>query len=268
MPDYDNVLVERRGEVGIITLNRPEKLNAINLALAHDLRDSLAELNGDDGVGAIVLTGAGRAFSAGGDVGRIEAMKDEAPEQPSLPNLYWLEQCRASKPMIAAVNGLCLGAAFGRTLCCDVRLASTAAVFSTRFAKLGLGPEMGFTHLLPNLIGLQAAADFMFSGRMIDAPEALRLGIVLKVVEPDELLDAAVRLGGEYAANPRGAVRRCKDLLYVNAMEREPTLVLRREGEAQQALAGTPEMLEAMAALKEKRPADFVAARGRAAAGG
>jgi len=264
---FDNVLVERRGEVGIVTLNRPEKLNALNLALSHDIRDSVAELNADAAIGAIVLTGAGRAFSAGGDIARIEEPKAEAPEQPSLPNLYWLEQCRASKPIIAAVNGLCFGAAFGRTLCCDVRIASTQAVFSTRFAKLGLGPEMGFTHLLPNLLGVQVAADLMFSARMVDAAEALTLGIVLKVVEPDALLDEAVKMGSEYAANPRGSVQLCKRLLYQNAGEREMTMVLRREGEAQRMLSGTPEMLEAMAALKEKRPADFAAARARAAAG-
>lgn len=262
---YDNVLVARRGAVGIVTLNRPEKLNAINLAVSHDIRDAVAELNADEAIGALVLTGAGRAFSAGGDIGRIEGMKAEAPEQPSLPNIYWLEQARASKPIVVAVNGLCLGAAFGRTLCCDVRIASTQAVFSTRFVKLGLGPEMAMTQMLPNLIGIQAAADLMLSARMFDAAEALRLGIVLKVVEPEALIDEAVALAAEYAANPRGAVKACKDLIHVNALEREMTLVLRREGDAQQALANTPEMLEAMAALKEKRSPDFAAARARAA---
>ncbi len=260
---YETVLVERRGAVGIVTLNRPDKLNAINLQVSHDIRDSVAEMNADDAIGAIVLTGAGRAFSAGGDIGRIEAMKAEAPEQPSLPNLYWLEQARASKPIVVAVNGLCLGAAFGRTLCCDVRIASTKAVFSTRFVKLGLGPEMAMTHILPNLIGIQAASDMLLSARMFDAADALRLGIVLKVVEPEALIDEAVALATEYAANPHGSVSACKALIHLNAGEREMTMVLRREGDAQQALANTPEMLEAMAALKEKREPDFAAARAR-----
>jgi enoyl-CoA hydratase/carnithine racemase len=260
---YETVLIERRDEVGIITLNRPDKLNAVNLALAHDLRDALAELNADGEVGAVVVTGAGRAFSAGGDRARIEDMKVDQLEQPSLPNLLWLEQVRAGKPVVVAVNGLCLGAAFARTMACDIRIASTAATFAAGFTKLGLAPEIAITQILPNVIGLQAAADFLFSGRTIDAMEAECLGIVLKVVEPDRLLDEAVGIAGEYAANPHGAVRAIKQLLYANFLEKEPTLVARAEGDAQQALANTPEMLEAMAALRERRAPDFRAARAR-----
>jgi enoyl-CoA hydratase/carnithine racemase len=261
---YDLVLVERRGAVGVVTLNRPDKLNAFNLALSHDLRDAVAELDADPDVGAIVMTGAGRAFSAGGDLGRIESMARVAPEQPSLPNLYWLEQMRACKPVIAAINGLCIGAAFARVLCCDVRIASTGATFCARFAALGIGPEIGITQTLPHLIGPQAAADLFFSARTIDAAEALRLGLVLKVVEPDQLMDAAVGLAAEYAANSPGAVRAIKRLLHVNRLQAEATMVLRNEGEAQQALAGQPDMLEAMAALKARRAPDFRAAPTRA----
>jgi len=261
---YETVLVERRGEVGLITLNRPDKLNSFNLQISHDLRDAVNELNGDDDIGAIVITGAGRAFSAGGDIGRIESMKHEGPDQPSLPNIYWLEQMRASKPVVVAVNGLCYGASFARIMCADVRIASTQATFCARFAGLGLGPEIGVTQILPSVVGMQNAVDILFSARVFDAAEALRSGVVLKVVEPDQLVDEAVRIAGEYAANPRGAIRAMKRLVYKNALEPEITMILRREGDAQQALANTPEMLEAMSALKERRKPDFKAARTRA----
>lgn len=260
---YEALLIERRAAVGVITLNRPHKLNAFDLTLARELRDAVAELNSDEDIGAMVITGAGRAFSAGGDIGRIEDMKRPEPEGPVLPNIAWLEQMRASKPVVAAVNGLCIGAAFARVMCCDVRIASTNAMFCARFAQLGIGPEIGITQILPNVIGLQAAADMLFSARNVDAQEAFRLGLVLQVVEPAALLDTAVAVASGYAANPPGAVRAIKDLLYVNFLEKEALVALRREGDVQQALANTPEMLEAMAALRERRAPDFRAARAR-----
>lgn len=261
---YGTLLVEVRGDAGLITLNRPEKMNAISNAMAVEIGEAVEELDADPDVGSIVLTGAGRAFCAGADVSRFEdairASEGARVEVPR-PRRAWIEQVRASKPILCAINGPCIGAGLTRTLPCDVRVASTAATFSMRFVRVGIVPEIGSTQILPQLVGLQVAADLMLSGRTIDAAEALRIGLVLEVVEPDALLPRALALASEYAEIGPEALRATKQLLYQNYVEQDLGLVSRREGEKLRERSGSPEQREAVAAFREKRPPDFRALR-------
>lgn len=261
---YQTVIVERRGDTGIVTLNRPEKMNAIDNVMAVEIGESVEELNQDPEVGAIVLTGAGRAFCAGADFSRFEdairASEGQRVEAPR-PRRNWIEQVRDSKPVICAINGAAIGAGLTRTLPCDVRIASRNATFSMRFVRVGIVPEIASTQILPQIVGLQVAADLMLSGRTIDAEEAQRIGLVLEVVEPEELLPRATALANEYSEIGPGALRATKRLLYTNYVEQDIRVVAQREGEEIRARSGSAEQREAVAAFRQKRKPDFRAVR-------
>lgn len=262
---YETILLERREDVGILTLNRPEKMNAISNLMAYEICEALDELNNDDSVAAIILTGAGRAFSSGADVSRFEdgiAIKDgKAVQTPKRPRLNWIEQVRSGKPVLCAVNGATIGAGMTRTLPCDIRIASEAARFSMRFVRVGIVPEIASTQILPQIVGLQVAADLMLSGRTIDAIEAERIGLVLKVVKQEELMATTIELAREYAEIGPTMLRETKTLLYQNCVEQDVSLVTKREGEAIARCVGTPEQREAIAAFREKRKPDFRSVR-------
>ncbi|MCZ6618101.1 MAG: enoyl-CoA hydratase-related protein [Gammaproteobacteria bacterium] len=260
---YRTIKLDHEGDVGILLLNRPEKMNAISDEMAIELCEALDELNRDARVGAVVITGAGRAFCAGADISRfeagIEARDNKAGDvQPrSRPRLNWIEQVRSGKPVICAVNGAAIGAGLTRTLPCDVRIASEKAKFSMRFVLVGIVPEIASTQILPQLVGLQVSADLMLSGRTIDAEEALRIGLVLQVVDHDSLIGSAIELAQEYAGIGPTMLQETKALLYRNSVEQDITLVTRREGEAIARCTGTAEQREAIAAFREKRQPDF-----------
>ncbi|XOV89608.1 MAG: enoyl-CoA hydratase/isomerase family protein [Pseudomonadota bacterium] len=236
-------------------------MNAISNFMAYEICEGLDELNRDNDVGAIVITGEGRAFCSGADVSRFEesvASKDGAEVQaPRRPRINWIQQVRSGKPVICAINGPCIGAGMTRTLPCDIRIASERATFSMRFVRVGIAPEIASTQILPQLVGLQHAADLMLSGRTIDAAEALRLGIVLKTVPHDSLLATAIELGSEYAEIGPTMLRETKALLYQNSVEQDISLVQQREGQAIARCTGSAEQREALAAFREKRKPDF-----------
>lgn len=261
---HQTVLTERRDDVGIVTLNRPERMNAIDYTMAYEMGEALAELNADPDIGALVLTGAGRAFCSGADVSRFEdsirESEGERVERPRQP-ISWIAEVRAMKPVVCAINGACIGAGMTRTLPCDVRIASTNARFSMRFVKVGIVPEIASTQILGQIVGLPVAADLMLSGRTFDAAEALQMGLVLKVVEPEELVSAAIDLARSYTENGPATLVEIKRLLYANYMEPDITTVTRREGEALQRRYGSPEQREAVRAFREKRAPDFRALR-------
>ena len=258
---YETLLVERKGGAGILKFNRPEKMNAISNQMAYEIGEAMDELNQDNDVGAIVITGEGRAFCSGADVSRFEAGIDtkdgKQVEAPKRPRFNWIKQVRSGKPVICAINGACIGAGMTRTLPCDIRIASEKAVFSMRFVRVGIVPEIASTQILPQLVGLQVAADLMMSGRNIDAHEAERIGLVLKTVPHEELLPTALALAGEYAEIGPTMLRETKMLLYQNCVEQDIDLVTKREGEAIARCTGTPEQREAVAAFRENRKPDF-----------
>ena len=258
---YDEILTETRGRVGIIRLNRPAKLNAWTDTMSAEIIDAMGAWNDDDGIGAIVLTGEGRAFCAGADIGnfakRVETNRQGRGEQLHRGGANMTNFIRGSKPTVAAVNGYAVGVGLTMILPCDVRIASTNANLSIRFIKMGLMPELGSTHLLAQLVGLGNATEMCLTGRMVAAEEALRIGLVTAVTEPDDLVATALAKAAEIANNPTRAVMMIKELLRKNPMEDDLDAVMEREGLRDQIARRLPDHAEAVAAFLEKREARF-----------
>ncbi|HEY9413986.1 MAG TPA: enoyl-CoA hydratase-related protein [Pseudonocardia sp.] len=251
---------EHRDGTLVITINREHRLNALAWDLISELGGILASAAVDDSVRAVVLTGAGRAFSAGGDVkdqkrraqwGVIERLDKITPVMDTI-RACW----EFPKPLIAAVNGIAAGAGAGLALACDVRYASTEARFGFPFVKVGLGPDYGVSYTLPRLVGTGHAARLLYTGRYVDADEALRIGLVEEVLPAHELLDAAVGLASEIAqVAPLGvrlskqALRRSASIDFATAITTEIT--------AQFLATQTQDHLEGATAFAEKRPPVF-----------
>ncbi|HEY8173680.1 MAG TPA: enoyl-CoA hydratase-related protein [Dehalococcoidia bacterium] len=238
---YEQIVFEQRGRVGVITLNRPERLNAWTWKMSGEMGDAITKCNEDDGIGCIVITGAGRGFCAGADVGifdraidqRAEATTDEerraasaAPERVD----RGLEFYQQSKPIIAAINGVAVGLGLTMTLTMDLRIASEQARFSMRFVRMGIVPEAESTLYLPQIVGIANALELSLTGRIIDAQDALRFGLVSRVVPPERLMDETMALAEEIAFNPTDAVWNAKKLMHRNMIEQDRASVIRREG--------------------------------------
>ena len=259
---YEEILTETRDRVGIIHLNRPHKLNAWTASMSAEITDAMAAWNADDGIGAIVLTGRGRAFCAGADIGnfaeRVETnRKGQGEEMHRGGGLNITHFIRQSKPTIAAINGYAVGVGLTMILPCDVRIASTNANLSIRFIKMGLMPELGSTHLLAQLIGLGNATEMCLTGRMVPADEAHRMGLVTAVTAPEDLLPTALAKAEEIANNSTRAVMMIKELLRKNPMEEDLDAVMEREGLRDQIARRLPDHAEAVAAFLEKRDPRF-----------
>jgi 2-(1,2-epoxy-1,2-dihydrophenyl)acetyl-CoA isomerase len=267
--EYKQILTEQRGRVGIVTLNRPEKLNAWTYEMHRELADAIAKWNADPDVGAIVMTGAGRGFCAGADISGFQAQIEQADSGKRNNRSggervaeEWVDFVRSSKPLIAAVNGIAVGIGVTLILPFDVRIASSDARFGMLFVKMGLLPELESTYFLPQIVGLGNASELLLSGRIIDANEAQRVGLVSKVVAPDELLSTAVALGEEIAANPTPQLLWIKELLAKNAVDPDNAAVRKREGKRLAKARRTPEHREAVTAFFEKRPPVFSSGKG------
>jgi enoyl-CoA hydratase/carnithine racemase len=263
---YERILYEQRGEVALITLNRPDKLNAWTPQMSIEQADAIERANADRSIGAIVMTGAGRGFCAGADMAetfqeRIEGRDpgaDTAHGQGGMPaGLDWVRLCRGAKPLVAAVNGAAVGVGMTMILPFDVIVASEKARFGMLFIKVGLVPELASSHLLTARVGLGKASEMCLSGRIYAAPEAAACGLVDRLVEPDKLLDAAFEIAREIAANPAPQLRMIKQLLTQNACDTDLDRVQRRESEMIRECWKSPEHKEAVAAFLEKRPAKF-----------
>ena len=246
------VLSEDFGRVRLLTLNRPEALNAFNGALFDALTDALIAADADDGVGVIVLTGAGRAFSAGADL--VED-RNAAPAAHGFAG--FLERTiDLSKPLILAVNGL--GVGIVATLCglADLVFMSTDARLRCPFSRLGLVPEAGSTLLFPELIGRQAANWVLMSSEWLSAQDCEKLGLAYALCAPDALLTTALGRAQQLAALPAVSLRETKRLMLA---PRRATLLatFRAENATLAALRGGPANLEAIAAFREKREPDF-----------
>src|SRR5437899_7748271 len=208
---YQLIQYEARDGIAQITLNRPEKLNAWTPQMAVEQADAIGRANDDRSVGAIVMTGAGRAFCAGADMeltfkSRIEGRdpgEDTAGGQGGMPaGLDWVRLVRESKPLIAAVNGAAVGIGMTMILPFDVIVASEKARFGMLFIKVGLVPELASTRLLAQRVGIGRAGEMCLSGRLYDGGEAHRMGLADRLVAAQELLDDALELGSAIAANP------------------------------------------------------------------
>lgn len=220
---FEWIAVEERDGIGIVKLNRPEKLNAWNPGMQVELNAYLDSLNeGEYRVRAIVLTGEGRAFCAGGDVGRFSSGENAAAAETRAEAFrhghterYAVRHMRnCDVPIIGAINGYALGMGFGLALATDLRICAENTIFQVAQTKRGLMADFGLSYFLPQVVGTQRALELMFSGRRIEAQEALDLGLVLEVVPPDRLLGRAIEIATDVAAGPPIGLAASKHVVY------------------------------------------------------
>ena len=253
---YENILVETRGRVGLITLNRPKALNALNDALMDELGDVLAQFDADDNIGCIVITGSDKAFAAGAD---IAAMKDWSymdVYKSGYISRNWERVRSVRKPVIAAVAGYALGGGCELSMMCDFTIAAETAKFGQPEIKLGIIPGAGGTQRLPRAVSKAKAMDLVLSGRMMDAAEAERAGLVSRVVAADKLLDEALAAANqicEYSLPVVMAAKESVNRAYESTLN-EGILFERRVFHS---LFATEDQKEGMAAFVEKRKAKF-----------
>ncbi|HXU25089.1 MAG TPA: enoyl-CoA hydratase-related protein [Tepidiformaceae bacterium] len=269
---FEQITVEQRGRVALLTLNRPEKLNAWTPRMMAELTEAMRAAADDSATGAIVLTGAGRAFCAGADVDAVFRKQSEvrdsgsestpppasaaAPAAP--PPQNWVSFLRnLPKPTIAAVNGAAVGIGVTQVLPMDFRIASENARFGMFFVKMGLVPELASSALLPQMVGQARALDWCLTGRMIPAAEAREAGLVSEVVAADGLVDRAVELGEQLAGQSAFAMTNIRKLILANTNEDDLTAAQRREGAALNDAYRSWEHKEAIEAFLTKRPANF-----------
>src|SRR5574341_847805 len=263
-PKYETLLYEQRDRIALVTLNRPEKLNAWSAQLEGEFINAIETATADPQTHVIVVTGSGRDFCAGGDfrgwskelAGRASGSlisplisREGSPEVP-------VTLSRA-KPTIAAVNGLAIGIGLTVTLACDIRIASEKAQFSARFVKVGLTPECGSTRYLPLVAGIGNALYLALTGRIVDAEEGLRRGLVDRIVPHEKLMEEAMAVAEEIAANPPSAAWAAKRLIHENAVESDLRRVVNLEGFAIREVRHHPDHAEAVQAFIEKREPNF-----------
>jgi 2-(1,2-epoxy-1,2-dihydrophenyl)acetyl-CoA isomerase len=260
--DYRTITLEVSDRIATITLNRPEKLNALNPQMRLELADAFREVDRDDEARVLVITGAGRAFCAGADIKesfqagidrRKSGETDDITRSFSAvaPVLAGMD-----KPVIAAVNGYAVGWGCTVTLVCDIRIASDAAKFSVPFPRVGLAPEFGSTYFLSRIVGIAKACELVFTGKMIDAAEAGEIGLVNQVVPAGELDRVTREMAGTMAKMPPQAMRVSKVGLY-QGLNSDLMTQLRYESYGINFLRGTKDFEEATKAFLAKREPVF-----------
>ena len=252
---FETVLFEKRGKVGLITLNRPQALNALNAQLISELNQVLDACEADDETGAMVITGSEKAFAAGAD---IKEMKDKTFADVVMNDFIapWERVSRCRKPVIAAVSGYALGGGCEMAMACDFIIASDTARFGQPEITLGVIPGAGGTQRLTRAVGKAKAMDMCLTGRLMDAAEAERCGLVSRVVPVAGLLAGAMEAAEKIASLSLPSVMMAKDAVN-RAFETTLTEGIRCERRMFQSLFATEDQKEGMAAFAEKRPAQF-----------
>lgn len=255
MTDFETILVDARGKVGWITLNRPDALNALNTQVMHEVVVAASAFDADEGIGAIVVTGSERAFAAGAD---IKEMEDKSGLDMVMSDHFggWAQFAAVRTPVIAAVSGYALGGGCELAMMCDIILAADTAKFGQPEITLGVIPGMGGSQRLVRAVGAYKAADLILTGRMMDAAEAERSGLVSRVVPAAELLDEAQKLADGIAAKSLPSLFAAKAVLDA-ALESSLSEGLRLERHVFASLFDTADQKEGMAAFREKRPPEF-----------
>jgi enoyl-CoA hydratase len=253
---YENILLETRGRTGLIRLNRPKQLNALNDALMDELGDALAKLDADDGIGAIVITGNEKAFAAGADIGAMKDWGYMDVYKSGYITRNWERMKSVRKPVIAAVAGFALGGGCELAMMCDIVIAADSARFGQPEIKLGVMPGAGGTQRLPRAVGKAKAMDLVLTGRMMDAQEAERAGLVSRVVAADKLLDEALAVAAQIAGFSLPSVMMAKEAVN-RAYEAPLSEGILFERRLFHALFATEDQKEGMAAFVEKRKPDF-----------
>jgi len=270
---YRALILEREGPIATITLNRPDAGNSFDFRLMEEVDAALREVSKDKSIRAVILTGAGKYFSTGinlsmftdakgmveKDGGAEDKITDDTDKTygKGTPVAAVIRMRSMGKPVIAAVNGLAVGAALSIVLGCDIRIASDKAKFSMIFVKRGIAADTGGSFTLPRAVGLAKACEMVLTGDMIDAAEAERIGLVNKVVPHDDLMKAAKELAMKIAKNPPLAVAMAKADLYKAMEEKDIIKQMKREEKTQEVLINTEDFMEAATAFLEKREPKF-----------
>jgi enoyl-CoA hydratase len=260
--DFERITVDVRDGIALCTLNRPEKLNAIDEPMWRDLTALGSALDTDDDVRVGIITGAGRGFCAGADLGAIAQLggvdTPQFMQAQERAGRALVALKRAAKPLVAAVNGPATGGGLAIALAADVRIAAPEARFNVAFVRLGLsGADVGVSWMLPRVVGMGHASELMLTGRLIDADEALRIGLVNRVVPAEELIDNAFAVAAEIASNSPFGLRLTKQALHVNVDAGSMESAVEVENRNQVLASRTQDMTEAITAFLQKRPPDF-----------
>jgi enoyl-CoA hydratase len=259
----DHIEVELVGEeIALATLNRPERLNALTLPMFDELHELQRWVEGDRAVRVLILTGAGRGFCAGLDLADAAKLLDMTTQQMWTGQRHWANAVAGfrhlTKPVIAAVNGASAGAGFGLALASDIRIGSTAAKFNAAFVRIGLSAgDTGTSWMLPRLIGLGRAYEILLTGRMVDANEALAIGILTDVVAPEVLLDRAISIAELICGNSPFGMALTKPLLQLNIDAPSLDAAIALENANQTLCTRTADMREALEAFGERRAPNF-----------
>ena len=252
---YTTILTETRGRVGLVTLNRPEAMNALNFTLTRELMDALAEFDRDDSVGAMVVTGNQKAFAAGADIKEMaDKTVQEMYDRDPIANFGRIRTIR--KPVIAAVSGWALGGGCEIAMSCDMIVASETAKFGQPEITIGVIPGAGGTQRLTRAVGKAIAMEMMLNNRTLTAEEALRYGLVNRVVGVEAYLDEALKLAQEVASRAPVAIRSAKKMVN-QAYERFLGDALEEEKKEFYNLFSTEDQKEGMRAFAEKRKAEW-----------
>jgi 2-(1,2-epoxy-1,2-dihydrophenyl)acetyl-CoA isomerase len=262
MTDYAHIRLESRGHVALATLDRPDKLNALNGALRDDILRLAQDIRADDEVRVLVITGAGQGFCSGADLTGRRPPERELSQNERLDEWGWVgRQALAvhelDKPVIAAMNGVAAGAGMSLALSCDLRVGGPGARFRTVFAERSLSPDSGLSYFLTRILGYARAADLVFTSRDVDAAEAYRLGLLDRLVGEGEVVKAALEVAGQIAQLPPLAIRSAKRVLQhsADAGLRES---LRYETAGLGYARKAPEdVRESAASFRERRPGNF-----------
>ncbi|MCA0452927.1 MAG: enoyl-CoA hydratase/isomerase family protein [Chloroflexi bacterium] len=258
---FETILHNLQDGILTLTLNRPDKLNAVTPLLLRELREAFEQAAGDRTVRVIVLTGAGRGFCAGADLGAASELIAAGgfSYEDNLNTTYnplIMAMQRVPQPIIAAVNGVAAGAGMSLALACDLRIAAESASFLQAFVKIGLVPDSGSTWLLPRLIGTARALELMLTGRKVSAQEAFALGIVNQVVQDADLANTVAGMAQTFAAAPTktiGLIKQAVNFAMTSTLEE----VLHKEAVLQGEAGATADHAEGIAAFLSKRPPNF-----------
>jgi enoyl-CoA hydratase/carnithine racemase len=263
MADEARVTLEQDGGVLTVTLNRPHRLNALDLATLNELDHAIARARADSSVRAVLLTGAGRAFCAGADVkewagegGEPDAAAEPADDWVTTAHRVIATLYRLPKPVVAAVNGVAVGAGLDLALAADFRVASDTARFGSVYITLGIPPDAGASYLLPRIVGVPKAKELIYTGRIIDAAEADRIGLLTQLVPAADLMTSARAWAGQLASGPTIAIGMAKENIHehwTSSIE----AALKNEQRAGQICTSTADHREGLAAVNAKRPAQF-----------
>ena len=246
----------------LVTLNRPDRLNALTFEMFNELHELCLSVQSDPSVAVVIVTGAGRGFCAGMDLDYADRLADMSPHEMLVGQEQWARGITAfrtlPKPVIAAVNGPAAGAGFGLALAADIRVVSTAASFVPAFVRIGLtGGDVGVSWLLPRIVGLGHASEILLTGRTVDVAHAARIGLANAVVAPEDLLGKAHEIAREIVVHSPFGVRLTKQVLQTNIDAPSLQAALELENRNQVLATRGRDMQEALRAFREKRAPQF-----------